>query len=92
MELDPPWSEGDPPRENILDLRMSNNEPAVSTCITITRPYNILRYVTAVKMFYFQMTNCDIFLMFAQNIDRGLPNEAVLTSIHNLCFRAKVRK
>ena len=29
----------------------------------------------------------DIFLMFAQNID-----EAVLTSTHNLCFRAKIRK
>ena len=30
----------------------------------------------------------DIFLTFAQNIDC----KAVLTSIHNLCFGAKIRK
>ena len=29
-------------------------------------------------------------LIFAQNIDCG--SEAVLTSTHNLCFRAKIRK
>ena len=39
----------------------------------------------------------DIFLIFAQNIDCGYtlepPHcEAVLTSSHNLCFRAKIRK
>ena len=33
-----------------------------------------------------QMKNYDIFLIFAQNIDRV---EAVLTRTHNLCFRAK---
>ena len=31
----------------------------------------------------FQMKNCDIFLIIAQNIDCG---------IHNLCFGAKIRK
>ena len=31
------------------------------------------------------------FLIFAQNIDCGY-TEAVLTSTHNLCFRAKIRK
>ena len=35
--------------------------------------------------------NCDIFLIFAQNIDCGY-TEAVLTSTPNLCFRAKIRK
>ena len=43
----------------------------------------------------FQMKNYDIFLIFAQNIDCGYTLElieAVLTSTHNLCFRAKVRK
>ena len=42
----------------------------------------------------FQMKNCDSFLIFAQNIDCGytLEPEAVLTSTHNLCFRAKIRK
>ena len=34
----------------------------------------------------FQMKKCVIFLSFAQNI------EAVLTSTHDLCFRAKIRK
>ena len=43
---------------------------------------------------YFQMKNYDIFLIFVQNIDRGyrLEPEAVLTSTHYLCFRAKIRK
>ena len=46
--------------------------------------------------------NCfDIILIFAQNIDCGYTLEppqvvgtceAVLTSTHNLCFRAKIRK
>ena len=44
----------------------------------------------------FQMKNCNIFQIFAQNIDRGYTleplSEAVLTSTHNLCFRAKIRK
>ena len=42
-----------------------------------------------------QMKNYNIFLIFAQNIDCGYtlePREAVLTSTHNLCFRAKIRK
>ena len=41
-----------------------------------------------------QMKKCDIFPIFAQNIDRGysLKTEAVLTSTHDLCFRAKIRK
>ena len=34
----------------------------------------------------FHWKNFDIFLIFAQNA------EAVLTSTHNLCFRAKIRK
>ena len=44
----------------------------------------------------FQVNNCDSFLIFAQNIDSGYtlepPREAVLTSTHNLCFNAKIRK
>ena len=40
------------------------------------------------------MKNCDIFLIFAQNIDRGYSfdgsNEAVLTSTRDLYFRAKI--
>ena len=44
----------------------------------------------------FQLKNYDIFLIFAQNIDCGYTvgqgSEAVLTSTHNLCYRAKIRK
>ena len=44
----------------------------------------------------FQMNIFDIFLIFAKNIDCGYTferlSEAVLTSTHNLCFRAKIRK
>ena len=45
---------------------------------------------------YFQMKICDMFLIFAQNIDLGYTldrlTEAVLTSTLDLCFRAKIRK
>ena len=44
----------------------------------------------------FHMKNCDIFLIFAQNIDRGYTlerlTEAFLTSAYDLCFKAKMRK
>ena len=57
-----------------------------------------------VKNENFPLKNFDIFLIFAQNIDCGytlepprrVPTiyvlEAVLTSTHNLCFGAKIRK
>ena len=44
----------------------------------------------------FRLKYFDYFHIFAQNIDCGYslepPIEAVLTSTHNLCFRAKIRK
>ena len=45
----------------------------------------------------FQLNVLDYFLIFAQNIYCGYtlepPHiEAVLTSTHNICFRAKIRK
>ena len=60
----------------------------------------------ALKIENFQLKDFDIFLIFPQNIDcgytlepprRGGSNEyrlaeAVLTSTHNLCFGAKIRK
>ena len=36
------------------------------------------------------MKNCDIFLIFAQNIDRGYTLEPPHTSTHDLCFGAKI--
>ena len=51
------------------------------------------KFLKAVKMIILKMKNCDIFLIFAQNIDRWHRiTEAVLMSTHNLCFRAKIRK
>ena len=38
------------------------------------------------KNYIFRCKNVTFFLIFAQK------NEAVLTSTHNLCFRAKIRK
>ena len=52
--------------------------------IRMTRLCNILQFFTAVKM-VIQMKKCDIFLIFAQNIESG---EHVRTAI----FRAKIRK
>ena len=52
----------------------------------------------AIKNENFQQKNFDIFLILAQNIDCGYTlepprrGEAVLTSTHNLCFGAKIRK
>ena len=54
----------------------------------------------ALKMENFQRKKFDIFLIFAQNIDYGYTlepprprlAEAVLTSTHNLCFGAQIRK
>ena len=50
-----------------------------------------------VKNENFQLKNFDFFfLIFAQNIDCGYTldrlDEAVLTSTHNLCYGAKIRK
>ena len=48
------------------------------------------------KNINFRMKNRVIFHIFAQNIDCGYtleaPQEAVLTSTHNLCFGAKNKK
>ena len=44
------------------------------------------------KVDNFQRKYFDIFLIFAQNRDCGYLGEAVLTSTHNLCFGAKIRK
>ena len=51
----------------------------------------------ALKIENFRRKIFDIFLIFAQNIDCGYTlepptGEAVLTSTHNLCFGAKIRK
>ena len=49
-------------------------------------------FVFSIKMFgFFFMKNCNIFLIFAQNMDLGYTlespqTEAVLTSTHDLCF------
>ena len=57
-------------------------------------PCNIQNFFLVVKLKIFSCKKFDIFLIFAQNIDCGYKlelTEAVLTSTHNLCFRAKIR-
>ena len=49
----------------------SLNDHEHSVFIMITRLCNILQFFTAVKNDNFEMKNCDIFLILAQNIDRG---------------------
>ena len=56
-------------------------------------PMQLTETFLALKIENFQPINFDIFLIFAQNIDCGYTVlEAVLTSTHNLCFEAKIRK
>ena len=59
-------------------------------------PMQYTEIFCALKIGNFQLKNFDSFLIFAQNIDCGYtlepPHEAVLTSTHNLCFGAKIRK
>ena len=73
----------------ILSTRHDTVNQFTITCICTS-------IFTAVKNDSFQMNKKDIFLIFAQNIDCGYsleqPNEAVLKSTHNLCFRAKIGK
>ena len=60
--------------------------------ITKTCPCNIQRFFLALKIENFHLKIFD-FLIFAQNIDCVCTyTEAVLTSTHNLCFGAKIRK
>ena len=53
-----------------------------------------IRRVLGCKNNNFSKKKNDIFLIFAQNIDCGymLEPPQVLTSTHNLYFRAKIRK
>ena len=75
--------------------------------ITKTCQCIILQFFHGCKKDNFKMTKCDVFLIFAlnyrvwvhvrtaSNTECGYtlePHEAVLTSTHNLCFRAKIRK
>ena len=58
-----------------------------------------MQYIAKKNSFeFFHWKKNDMFLIFAQNIDCGYTlepprlSEAVLTSTHNLCFGAKIRK
>ena len=74
---------------NEIDLHENHQVDSANVTITKTRPCNVLQFFTAVKNDNFQMKNFDVFFFFAQNIDCGY---TVLTSTHNLCFRAKIRE
>ena len=53
-------------------------------------PMQYTEIFSPVKIENFQWKIFDIYLIFAQNIAQNI--EAVLTSTHNLCFGAKIRK
>ena len=55
---------------------MSNHN--IGFKITQTCPCNILRHFTAEKNDNFQVKNCDIFLIIAQNIDCGYTLEPTI--------------
>ena len=85
----------------ILSLCQCTQQSGTSSVYYDNTPIQYTVIFHGCKNDYFQMKNLDIFLIFAQNIDygytlepprRGGSNEAVLTSTHNLCFRAKIRK
>ena len=90
---------------NLSTVRVfPTDEPTCTTVRTCHYPKMSVQY-TAIfhgyKNDHFQMKNCNIFLIFAQNIDCGYSLEpphnidcgySFLTSTHNLCFRAKIRK
>ena len=72
---------------------------AVPLCnpLRVTRLCNLLHFSTALKTIIFLVNNCEVFLIFAKNVDFGYTLEppqceAVLTSTYNLCFRAKIRE
>ena len=54
---------GDAYQGIIFETRVTN--------ITKTRPCKILQFFTAVKPIIFRRKNCDVFLIFAQNINCG---------------------
>ena len=54
-----------------VQVMSSESSCADTEFMTITHLCNILRFFTAVKNGYFQMTKCDNLLTLAQNIDRG---------------------
>ena len=60
--------------------------------ITKTCPCNIQRIFFSIKNLKFHWKNFDNFNIFCSDIDCGFKLEAVLTSTHNQCFGAKIRK
>ena len=64
-------------------LRRGEGVSITKTCLCITAIFH------GCKADNFQMKKCDICLIFAHNIYRGYTLEPVLTSTHDLCFRAK---
>ena len=47
---------------------------------------------TAVKIKNVQLKKCDVFVIFAQNIDCVRFNEATLRGTQNHCFKAEIRQ
>ena len=80
--------------EIYLQLYVRGFVQNLNGCLAITqaRLCNLCAIFHGCKNDNFQMKKVDNFLIFDQNIDRGYTLEPVLTTTHNLCFRAKIRK
>ena len=81
------WSET--PKTGFLTTRLKCIPATVSIHYDST-PMQYSAIFNDCKNGNFQMKNCDIFIIFAQNIDCGSTLD--LKRTHNLYFRAKIRK
>ena len=86
-------------RKTKAQIRRATSQGRLITTFVIfslhyeNRPIQYTVIFHGCKNDYFRMKNCDIFLIFAQVHGRTASlTEAVLTSPHSLCFRAKIRK
>ena len=73
-------------------LSLMGNTQAMNNIFTLRKhAYSNILKILPPKIENFHVKNSDIFHISAQNIDCGY-GEAVLTSTHNICFRAEIRK
>ena len=91
--------EPQPQGSNLTEPHPDNNPMVhlLQVNITKTHPCNILLFFTAVKKkVIFRWKFMMVFLFLLKTLIVGTRwnrlNKAVLTSTHNLCFRAKIRK
>ena len=78
--------------KSVLDSKYCCTFPPALALVTVKINISLSLALNITKTRPCKMKTCDIFLIFAQNIDCGYTLYAVLTSTHNQCFGAKIRK